>query len=62
MERLEELSKVSAYGKPLLSYHVNGGEDSKGLMELGLVESERGVGGRTKLRITTLGKMLLLVK
>jgi hypothetical protein len=39
---LEELEQSSGPEKPLLSYHVQGGKDSKGLADLGLVEVERG--------------------
>lgn len=38
---LTMMSKLTGYGKPLLSYHINGSEDSKGLLELGLVEISR---------------------
>src|SRR5919198_2419222 len=33
---LDQLEELSGYGKPLLSYHVQGGKDSKGLADLGL--------------------------
>lgn len=62
VESLEALSSVSGYGKPLLSYHVNGGEDSRGLIELGLVEAEKGSRGKLIVKLTTLGKTLLLTK
>jgi len=32
------LRDISGYGKPLLSYHIKGAEDSKGVVELGLVD------------------------
>jgi len=38
---LDELEELSGYGKPLLSYHVQGGKDSKGLAGLGLIEVEK---------------------
>lgn len=62
VESLQELSKLANYGKPLLSYHIRGAEDSRGLEELGLVEVERGRRGRSIVKLTTLGKMLLLGK
>ncbi|GIU72066.1 MAG: hypothetical protein KatS3mg003_1545 [Candidatus Nitrosocaldaceae archaeon] len=59
VESLEALSNVSKYGKPLLSYHIQGSKESKGLAELGLVEVERISRGKVKVRITTLGKLLI---
>ena len=59
VESLEELSNVSKYGKPLLSYHIQGSKESKGLAELGLVEVERVSRGKIKVKITTLGKLLI---
>jgi hypothetical protein len=56
---LEELEQASGLGKPLLSYHVQGGKDSKGLASLGLVEVERGDRGKTIINLTTLGKLLV---
>ena len=41
IESLEQLEQISGYGKPLLSYHVQGARDSKGLADLGLVEVEK---------------------
>jgi hypothetical protein len=59
VESLEKLSELSHYGKPLLSYHIRGSEDSRGLVELGLVEAERVKRGRIKVQLTTLGRTLL---
>lgn len=59
VESLEELSSISKYGKPLLSYHIQGSKETKGLVELGLVEGERVSRGKIKVRITTLGKLLI---
>lgn len=56
---LEELEHASGLGKPLLSYHVQGGKDSKGLANLGLVEVERGDRGKMIINLTTLGKLLV---
>lgn len=56
---LEELEQVSGLGKPLLSYHVQGGKDSKGLANLGLVEVEKGDRGKMIINLTTLGKLLV---
>jgi hypothetical protein len=43
---LDELEELSGFGKPLLSYHVQGGKDSKGLAGLGLIEVEKGERGK----------------
>ena len=56
---LEELEQISGYGKPLLSYHVQGGKESKGLADLGLVEVDKGDRGKTVINITTLGKLMI---
>ncbi len=56
---LEELEQASGLGKPLLSYHVQGGKDTKGLANLGLVEVERGDRGKMIINLTTLGKLLV---
>lgn len=62
VDSLETLREISGYGKPLLSYHIQGAEDSKGLVELGLVEVEKGTRGKSITKITTLGKLLTLGK
>jgi hypothetical protein len=59
IESLEELEQLSGYGKPLLSYHVQGGKDSKGLSELGLVDVEKGERGKISAKLTVLGKLLV---
>jgi hypothetical protein len=56
---LEELEQISGYGKPLLSYHVQGGKENKGLADLGLVEVDKGDRGKTVIKITTLGKLMV---
>jgi DNA-binding transcriptional ArsR family regulator len=56
---LTELASITGYGKPLLSYHINGAEDSKGLVQLGLVEVKKYRKGRLGITITPLGRMLL---
>ena len=62
VDSLDELSKLTNYGKPLLSYHIHGSEDARGLIDLGLAEATRHSRGKTKVTITTLGKMLLVEK
>lgn len=59
IESLDQLEQISGYGKPLLSYHVQGAKDSKGLAGLGLVEVEKGDRGKISARLTTLGKLLV---
>lgn len=59
VESLEKLSEISHYGKPLLSYHVQGARDSKGLADLGLVEITRMERGKMNVKLTTLGKLLI---
>jgi hypothetical protein len=56
---LEQLEQLSGYGKPLLSYHVQGGKDSKGLADLGLVDVEKGDRGKISAKLTVLGKLLV---
>ena len=59
---LDKLSQVTKYEKPLLSYHIHGSSDARGLIDLGLVDVVRDLRGKTKVRLTTLGKMLLVEK
>jgi hypothetical protein len=62
VESLDQLSKLTNYGKPLLSYHIHGSEDARGLIDLGLAQAIRHSRGKTKVTLTTLGKMLLVEK
>jgi len=59
VESLEALRGIVNYGKPLLSYHIHGSPESKGLEALGLVEIERGKRGRLRVKLTPLGRTLL---
>jgi hypothetical protein len=59
VESLDHLEQVSGFGKPLLSYHIQGARDSKGLADLGLVEIEKGERGKISAKLTTLGKLLV---
>src|SRR5918999_176088 len=59
VDSLDQLEQASGYGKPLLSYHVQGSKDSKGLADLGLLEVERGDRGKISAKLTTLGKLLV---
>ncbi len=62
VESLDHLSKHCEFGKPLLSYHIHGSSESKGLVQLGLVDVERLERGRTRITLNTLGKMLISTK
>ena len=59
IDSLDKLEQISGYGKPLLSYHVQGAKDSKGLADLGLLEVEKGDRGKISAKLTTLGKLLV---
>ena len=59
VDSLDHLEKISGFGKPLLSYHVQGSKDAKGLVELGLVNIEKGERNKISTKITTLGKLLI---
>ena len=59
VESLEALSGIVNYGKPLLSYHIRGSRESRGLESLGLVETERGKRGRLSVKLTPLARTLL---
>ena len=54
----DELSKKSKMSLPLVSYHINGNLKSQGMKDLGLVETAEEK-GRTRIRLTTLGRMLI---
>ena len=45
--------------KSLLSYHIRGGRDSKGLEELGLVSVDRREYGKLSIHLTDLGRLVL---
>ncbi len=62
VESLDQLSKHCEFGKPLLSYHIQGSSESKGLVQLGLVDVERLERGRNRIILNTLGKMLISTK
>lgn len=55
---LDELATRTGMSMPLISYHVNGNLKSEGLKELGLVDTLENK-GRTDIRISTLGRLLL---
>lgn len=60
VDSLNDLSEMSGVEKSLLSYHIRGGRDAKGLEELNLVAIERAKQGRLMVRLTEMGKLILL--
>ena len=59
IDSLSRFSELSGYSKSLLSYHILGSEDVRGLASLGLVEVERHKRGRLRVKISTLGSIAL---
>jgi DNA-binding MarR family transcriptional regulator len=59
-DSLHDLSEASGVEKSLLSYHVRGGRDTKGLEQLGLIEVDRAQQGRLVLRLTPMGRLMLV--
>jgi hypothetical protein len=59
IDSLDQLEKISGFGKPLLSYHVQGSREAKGLVELGLIDVEKGDRNKISAKITTLGRLLV---
>ncbi len=59
VDSLNDLGEVSDVEKSLLSYHIRGGRDGKGLEELGLVSVDRGRQGRLLIELSPMGEMLL---
>lgn len=51
---------MTGLDKSLISRHLNGSEDSEGLVELGLVTVNKGSRGRSELEITALGKIVTI--
>lgn len=60
IESLVALEQEAKVEKSLLSYHIRGGKDSKGLEGLGLVEVDRGDYGKLAIRLTELGRLVLV--
>jgi hypothetical protein len=59
IDSLTRLSEVSGYSKSLLSYHILGSENVRGLASLGLVEVERHKRGRLRVNLSSLGSIAL---
>lgn len=60
VQSLNDLSAAGGVDKSLLSYHLRGGRDSKGLEQLGLIEIDRAHQGRLLIRLTPMGRLMLL--
>jgi len=59
VESLDQLGDLTNYRKTLLSYHINGSGEAHGLTDLGLAETKRHTRGKIRIKLTTLGRMLL---
>lgn len=57
---LAELAAAVEGDSSLLSYHIRGGRDGKGLEELGMVEVQREVQGKLSIDLTPIGKLMLV--
>jgi hypothetical protein len=60
VDSLNTLSEMSGVEKSLLSYHIRGGRDAKGLEELSLVSIERAKQGRLMVALTEMGRLMLV--
>lgn len=56
--RLRDLADEVGIQDSLASYHVRGGDDGEGLVELGLVDVERGRRGALTIRLTSMGTLI----
>jgi hypothetical protein len=57
VEGLERVEKISGYKKNILSYHIQGTNNSKGLDDLGLVYIKRGSRGKIIITLSPVGKL-----
>lgn len=55
---MEELSQLSNMSLPLIAYHLRGNKDSKGLIEMNLVETEKN-NGTIAMELTPLGRLIV---
>lgn len=55
---LDDLSKRTGMSLPLISYHINGNLKSKGLKDMGLVETTEKK-GRVRVSLSVLGRLLV---
>jgi len=60
VDSLNTLGQVIEIEKSLLSYHIRGGRDSRGLEDMGLVETKKEKKGRLRITLTLLGELLLI--
>ncbi|AKA48299.1 hypothetical protein IX51_03390 [uncultured archaeon] len=58
VDSLEQLSELTGLEKSLISRHMNGTDDSQGLIDLGLVSVNRKARGRMEVEITALGRIV----
>jgi hypothetical protein len=58
IESMEELAKLTKLSLPLIAYHLRGNRDSKGLIEMNLVETKK-ENGKIKIKLTQLGKLII---
>ena len=58
IESMEKLSKITGMSLPLIAYHLKGNRDSKGLVEMSLVETER-ENGALRIHLTDLGRLIV---
>lgn len=58
-ESLDALRSYLGVEKSLISYHIRGGRESKGLESLGLVSVDRARYGKLRIRLTDLGRVIL---
>jgi Family of unknown function (DUF6293) len=59
-DSLGDLEAKADVEKSLLSYHIRGGHESKGLEELGLVKVDRREYGKLSIHLTDLGRLVLV--
>ncbi len=59
-ESLAELSEHSGVEKSLLSYHLRTTREGKGLEDMGLVHIDRGTFGRLTIKLTEMGRLMLV--
>ena len=59
VKSLADLEAKVEVDKSLLSYHIRGGRESKGLEELGLVSVNRGEYGKLSIQLSELGRLVL---
>lgn len=57
VEGLERVEEISGYKKNILSYHIQGTNNSKGLDGLGLVYTKKGSRGKIILTLSPIGKL-----